>query len=290
MSIDSREMLLTSEGLQMIHDISKMTYIEAKAHVYSLMLFPKNDFYTAKAFAYVCYELVSEEISTHNVYDSADYNRIIGKFLTRIIGRRPGYDEFFSIFASKADDLVKLIKKNQFSGMMIGALVQQLIDNKSNILVETERFSDIMSKYKESGGETPREMTYQNIRNNLWPPFSTVAHLWVAAAEISELRKKLKAKGDPSPNDILECPSLEEIRGVGETDRQTDLAIEWLIDHGMEWPSGLAGFLRISKTCLQAGARTRMSRRGPAGPLFALEDMHDFKLPRGLKFKHDNLK
>lgn len=273
----------------MIHDISKMTYIEAKAYVYSLMLFPKNDLYTKKAFVYACYELASEEISTHNGYDSADYNRIISNFLTSVIGRRSGYDEFFTIFASKADDLVNLIKKNQFSGMMIGALVQQLIGNKSNILVETKKFSDIMLKYKESGGETPREMTYQNIRNNLWPPFSTVAHLWVAAAEISELRKKLKAIGDPSPNDILECPSLEEIRDIGETDRQTDLAIEWLIGHGVEWPSGLAGFLLTAQACLQAGARTRMSRRGPAGPLFAPEAMHDFKLPERLKFKRDNL-
>lgn len=254
----------------MIHDISKMTYIEAKAHVYSLMLFPESNMYTERAYFFVCYELAADEIAKNDKgnANSKAYDRIMSKFIGRLIRSRCGYDEYFSLFAKQADDLIKLIKKRQFVGMMVGMLTRYLFESKDNITASTKSFSEMMSSYKSLGGITPQDMSYSNLRHNIWPSFSPVAHLWAAAVEVSELRENNLAQQEGATADLLDCPRIETIK----------------------CPTGLAGFLCIAAVCLKEGARTRMSRRGPASSLFDIEAMHDFKLPWGLMFKPDNLK
>jgi hypothetical protein len=200
----------------MIHDITNMTYDEAKSYVYSLMLFPgaKENAKREKAYRYFLDELTLCELPND-------------------------------------DNLSKLIEKRQFSGMMIGFSIHCLIEAKTNITDIARKICETFNLYN---GAIPQDMSYTNVRHNLWPLFRPVAHLWTAAVEVHEL----------NGGDILECPPTPGI------------------------PTGLAGFLLIALNCLQGGMQTRMSRRGPTGFLFDAEIMHDFKLPQGLTFKLNN--
>lgn len=269
MNIASRQMLSAIEGLQMIHDISKMTYVEAKAYVYSLMLFPEMNAHTERAYFYVCYDLVSDKICARNDHQvtTYEYNRSIGVALRKIIIKRSGYDNFFSLLATKSEDLIKLIEKRQFAGAMVGDIVMRLF-NRNNISDGARSLCAEIDEFTKLGMETYQDITYSNVRHNIWKLFRPVAHLWAATAAVRESYTAYNAHPGDKQIDLLEFPNSN------------------IANH----PIGLAGFLNFAHFLLLQGGQTKMSRRGPAGPIFAPEVMHDFKLPRGHKFKSDNLK
>jgi hypothetical protein len=254
----------------MLHDISSMGEIEAHAYVISLMLFPEHDKKTLRAYYYFCIKNASIQIST-DIYnhDQSTLNHAkLGRFIGRIMNEKGGYTDFESALFSNNGAIEAEIRARSFIGAFVGRLLHYMIEKKDNISISIDEFSKTMKRYTDGGGTLLCSMSYTNFRNNIWPLFKKVGHLWAASSIVAELNKTHGSRHDENAVESVLCQHLSQ----------------------MGLPNGLPGFLVLAESCLNEGRTVDIKRRGPIGPLLDLQDSHEFKLPWGLKFKPTILK
>lgn len=254
----------------MLHDLSEMNLIEARAFVFSLMIFPEQDQKTLRAYYYYYIsgvaDLIPEEGSKSTAMKRA--YTFFGDSVANAVANNGGVETFISTVFNGSKPIEDMIEQRVFKGEIVGRLFHHIVNNNMNISESIGNFSDALKAYEQQGGELPCAMSYSNFKNNIWNLFRPVAHLWAAAHEVAEINKKAMPQTKNTQINAIDCYHMKE----------------------MGCPDGLPGFLLIADICRKQGAKVKLSRRGPSGPFFDLESSHDFKQPWGLTYKQPNWK
>jgi len=242
------------------HDLSNHSQQEARSYVAAYMHFPESHAKAKKAYYYFCIDNAAESTKVNVLHDSfvtkkqyEDFGIAIGRMLHNELG----YQDFINTtIISKSNDFLGELFRRRFMGFITG-LIYFLLAKKRGSISEAIKLISTMYLDREKNGEVlPCNMSTRNIRNNIWPQYRPVVHLWAALVAFGIMRPEHYDDIRPESENFLFCPHLDALC----------------------LSEDLPQLLSLADYFLQEGAAMNLSRRGPAQPFLDLANAEEFSL------------